>query len=117
GLKDDQVSSDQLRTPVRALADALQSLRSGKPTYFSWRTLIIGHEPDRRELRHIILVAPVLDFAQLQPGQRPLDAIRATAKRLQLDATHGVSVRLTGPVPLEDEEFATLAERAALIAS
>src|SRR4029077_12518583 len=86
-------------------------------TYFSWRTLIIGHEPDRRELRHIILVAPVLDFAQLQPGQRPLDAIRATAKRLQLDATHGVSVRLTGPVPLEDEEFATLAERAALIAS
>ena len=38
-------------------------------------------------------------------------------KQLHLDAAHGVRVRLTGPVPLEDEEFATLAQRAGLIAS
>src|SRR6202011_2725163 len=44
------------------------------------------------------------------------DAIRATAKRLGLDIGHGVRVRLTGPVPLQDEEFATLAQRAGLIA-
>ena len=116
GLNDGQVSPEQLRAPMHILADALQSMGAGKPTFFSWRTLISGHEPDQRELRHIILVDPVLDFTQLQPGQRPLDAIRTTAKRLQLDAVHGVSVRLTGPVPLQDEEFATLAQRAGLIA-
>jgi len=116
GLDDGQVSPEQLRTPFRVLADALHGLDSGKPSFFSWRTLITGKEPDKRELRHLILVDPVLDFTQLQPGQKPLTAIRTTAQRLQLDAAHGASVRLTGPVPLQDEEFATLAQRASLIA-
>jgi hopanoid biosynthesis associated RND transporter like protein HpnN len=117
GLDDGDVSPEQLRTPIRVLGDALQHLEAGKPTFFSWRTLITAKEPDKRELRHLILVDPVLDFSRLQPGQLPLAAIRATAKRLQLDAAHGVSIRLTGPVPLGDEEFATLAQRAGLIAT
>ena len=117
GVNNDQAAADKLRTPIRTLADALQSLAAGKPTFFSWRTLINGHEPDKRELVHIILVNPVLDFTQLQPGRVPIDAIRATAQRLQLDDVHGVRVRLTGPVPLQDADFATLAQRAGLIAS
>ena len=117
GLDDGDVSPEQLRTPIRVLADALQHLNAGKPTFFSWRTLITGKEPGNRELRHLILVDPVLDFSRLQPGQVPLAAIRAAANHLQLDAAHGVSVRLTGPVPLQDEEFGTLAQRAGLIAS
>jgi hypothetical protein len=117
GVNNDQAAADKLRTPIQTLAAALQGLAAGKPTFFSWRTLITGHEPDKRELVHIIRVNPVLDFTQLQPGQVPIDAIRATAKRLQLDVVHGVRVRLTGPVPLQDEDFATLAQRAGLIAS
>jgi len=35
-------------------------------------------------------------------------AIRAAARSLNLTPEHGVTVRLTGPVPLSDEEFATL---------
>jgi uncharacterized protein len=117
GVNNDQAAADKLRTPIQTLAAALQGLAAGKPTFFSWRTLITGHEADKRELVHIIRVNPVLDFTQLQPGQVPIDAIRATAKRLQLDVVHGVRVRLTGPVPLQDEDFATLAQRAGLIAS
>ena len=116
GVNDGDASVQDLRTPIRTLADALQGLAAGKPTFFSWRTLMTGQEPDTRELRHIILVDPVLDFTQLQPGQLPIDAIRTTAKQLHLDSAHGVRVRLTGQVPLQDEEFATLAQRAGLIA-
>jgi uncharacterized protein len=116
GVNTGRASPQELRTPIRTLADALQGLDAGKPTFFSWRTLITGHEPDKRELRHVILVDPVLDFTRLQPGQLPIDAIRTTAKRLQLDIDHGVRVRLTGSVPLADDEFATLAQRARLIA-
>jgi hypothetical protein len=68
--------------------------------FFSWRTLITGRQPDAHELRHIILIDPVLDFTRPQPGKLPIDAIRSTASRLQVDTTHGVRVRLTGPVPL-----------------
>jgi uncharacterized protein len=117
GVNDGETSPQELRTPMRALADALQTLAAGKPTFFSWRALITEKEPDKREMRYFILVDPVLDFSQLQPGKVPIDAIRATARRLQLDTLHGVRVRLTGPVPLADEEFATLAQRAGLIAA
>jgi hopanoid biosynthesis associated RND transporter like protein HpnN len=117
GVNQDQTAADKLRTPIRTLADALQSLAAGRPTFFSWRSLITGHEPDKRELVHIILVNPVLDFTRLQHGQVPISAIRATAKSLQLDAVHGVRVRLTGAVPLQDEDFGSLTERAGMIAS
>ncbi|HVN44783.1 MAG TPA: MMPL family transporter [Steroidobacteraceae bacterium] len=116
GVKADPASVEALRTPMRTLADALESLAAGKRQFFSWQTLISGRQPDARELRHIILVNPVLDFSHLQPGKVPVDTIRGTAERLQLDPAHGVRVRLTGPVPLRDEEFATLAQRAGLIA-
>jgi len=117
GVNSGQASPQQFRTPIRALADALHGLASGRPTFFSWQTLITGHAPEGRELRHIILIEPVLDFTRLEPGKAPLDAIRAAARRLQLNTSRGVRVRLTGPVPLQDEEFATLAERAGLIAA
>jgi hopanoid biosynthesis associated RND transporter like protein HpnN len=117
GLNNGDASPADLRTPIRTLADALQGLSAGKPTFFSWRTLISGKEPDKGDLRHIILVGPVLDYTRLQPGKLPIAAIRSTAERLQLDPAHGVRVRLTGPVPLQDEEFATLAQRAGLIAA
>jgi len=116
GVNKGETSPQDLRRAIRILADVLQGLAAGKPPFFSWRTLTTGHEPDRGELRHILLVDPVLDFTQLQPGKLPIDAIRTTAQRLQLDIVHGVRVRLTGPVPLGDEEFATLAQRASLIA-
>jgi len=116
GVSNGQASPEELRTPVRTLTDALEGVAVGKSSFFSWRSLITRHDPDTLELRHIVLVGPVLDFGQLQPGKLPIDAIRATAKRLQLDTAHGVRVRLTGPVPLQDEEFATLAQRAGLIA-
>jgi hopanoid biosynthesis associated RND transporter like protein HpnN len=116
GVNGGQALPQDLRTAIRTLADALHALAADKPSVFSWSTLITGREPDKRELRHILLVDPTLDFTQLEPGKLPVDAIRATAKRLGLDMAHGVRVRLTGPVPLQDEEFATLAQRAGLIA-
>jgi uncharacterized protein len=115
GVTRDKAAPQELRAPIRTLADALQGLAVGKPGFFSWRTLITG-QPDKRELRHLILVDPVLDFTQLQPGSLPVAAIRNTARRLQLDTVHGVRVRLTGAVPLQDEEFATVQKRAGLIA-
>lgn len=117
GLSNGQASPADLRAPIRTLADALQAVAAGRPSFFSWQTLITGKAPDPRELRHIILVNPVLDYSRLEPGAAPVAAIRATAKELGLDTAHGVRVRLTGPVPLQDEEFASLADRAGLIAS
>ena len=112
GVSSGQASLDDLHAPIARLADTLASLRQGKPTVFSWQGLIAGGAPDPRELRKLILINPKLDYSQLQPAEDASAAIRKTAADLKLD---GVRVRLTGLAPLQDEEFGTLADRAALI--
>jgi uncharacterized protein len=117
GVNSGRASLKSILGPIRRLGEALEGLRDGKVVYFSWRNLIAGGAPDKQQLRHLILVDPILDFARLEPGELPTAAIRAAAKALQLDAAHGVRVRITGPVALQDEEIATLGERAPLIAA
>ena len=115
GVTTGQATLDQLREPMNALAGAIEGVKAGKPTFFSWRALISGKTPPVRERRFIVLASPMLDFGKLLSGADASGYIRATAKTMNLDPAHGVRVRLTGPVPLQDEEFATLADRAALI--
>jgi hopanoid biosynthesis associated RND transporter like protein HpnN len=57
----------------------------------------------------------VLDFGSLTPGADAVDAVHAAASKLGLDAEHGLAVRVTGDVPLADEEFATLQENIGLV--
>lgn len=117
GVNSGRASFADIVGPIRRLADALEGLHDHKRVFFSWRNLISGGPPQKPELRHVILVDPQLEFSRLEPGQVAIAAIRTAAQQLQLDDAHGVRVRLTGPVPLQDEEFATLAERASLIAA
>ncbi len=105
---------DDFDRPLVALGDAFDSLLAGRPTFFSWRGLLAGEPPDPRELRRFIQVKPVLDYAALQPGEAPSNFIRSSWRELGYASTPGVRLRLTGPVPLADEEFATLADGAGL---
>ena len=54
----------------------------------------------------------MLDYSELEPGQRATDAIRKAAADLNFAADYQARVRLTGPVPMADEEFATIKENA-----
>ena len=115
GVGAGQATLGELDRPVAALGQTLGALRAGGPATFSWRTLISGKAAGTSDLRRVVLASPVLDFAKLQSGAGPSDFIRRAAAQDHFDPAHGVRVRLTGPVPLQDEEFATLADRAALI--
>ncbi len=115
GVGAGEAKLSDLEAPIGALADTLGALRAGRPAFFSWRTLISGQPATRRDLRRLVLASPVLDYGQLLPGADPTAFIRAAARDAHFDPAHGVRIRLTGPVPLQDEELATLADRAALI--
>jgi hopanoid biosynthesis associated RND transporter like protein HpnN len=115
GVTAGQARLGDLRRPILALTDVFAPRKPGAPVYFSWRSLISGQPASSRELRHIVLASPVLDFGKLESGAGPEAFIREQAAALGFTPAHGVRVRLTGPVPLQDEEFATLAERAWLI--
>jgi len=115
GIKYGQATLHDVEPAMTALADTFEKAAAGQPAFFSWRTLIAGQPARPSETRHIVLVQPVMDYAALEPGAAASEAIRATARSLGLDAEHGVTVRLTGQVPLSDEEFATLAQDAHLL--
>ncbi len=99
-------------TPLRTLSDTLQGVLAGKAVPLSWRSLIANRPPKPRELRRTILVKPKLEFGALEPGARATAVIRQAAVDLGLTPDKGVRVRLTGSVPLADEEFGTLADGA-----
>jgi hopanoid biosynthesis associated RND transporter like protein HpnN len=105
-----QASLADLSRPLTALAESFSAVVDARPAFFSWQTLFSDQPPGPRVLRRIILLRPVLDYSGLQPGLHATDAIRAAARELGLDPARGVSVRLTGPVPMADEEFGTLAQ-------
>ncbi len=117
GIDSGQAKLADLDRPLGALAQALDARRSGKPAFFSWRRLISGQAPGPSETRQIILVNPVLDYSRLMSGAKASDFIRQTVRDMGETPQAGVTVRLTGDVPLQDEEFASLGEGAGLIAS
>jgi hopanoid biosynthesis associated RND transporter like protein HpnN len=112
GVTSAQAKLADLQRPIEALGASLDALRAGRPAFFSWRGVISGQPPAPRDLRRFVLASPVLDFDKLEAGKGPSEFIRQAAREAHFD---GVRVRLTGPVPLEDEEISTLADRAALI--
>lgn len=114
GIKEDRAKWIDFEKPLGVMANAMDGMLAGKPTYFSWGQLLTGGAPSPSELRRFLEVKPVLNYSDLEPGADATDLIRATAKQLGLTPENGVRVRLTGSVPMADEEFGTVAEGAAL---
>ncbi len=103
----------EIYQPLQSLSAPLEDVLDGRPARFSWRKLLTGKAPASSDLRKLVLIKPTLDYGALQPGGATTKVIRAAVSDLHL-ADAGVRVRLTGPVPLADEEFATVADGALL---
>ncbi len=94
-------------------SNAIEETTAGRAAFFSWQALLSDAPPTKRETRQLLEIYPVLDFNALEPGEKPNAAIRQAVSDLNL-SRDGVTVRLTGPVRIADEEFGTLKEGAAL---
>lgn len=102
--------------PMARLADAVEATLAGREFAFSWLELLgSGSEALAAPKRRLILFQPVLDFGALKPGEQATRAVYQAAQQAQLDRAHGVEVRVTGSVPLSDEEFASLEENIGLV--
>ncbi len=100
--------------PLEALARAMDSASASEKTDFSWSALFAGAPPTTQDKRRFLQVKPVLDYSALEPGADASRALRETAVKIGLTPENGYRLRLTGDVALQDEEFATLTEGAAL---
>jgi hopanoid biosynthesis associated RND transporter like protein HpnN len=117
GLQRNMYTLDQMAHPLTMFATTLEEVAAGRQASFSWRELVSGKPPEPSDLRRIIEIKPILDYSVLEPGEKPIAMIRKIVADLKLDSEYGARVRLTGPVPIQDEEFATLKENAELNAA
>jgi hopanoid biosynthesis associated RND transporter like protein HpnN len=116
GVQQGQTTLERIDKPMKGLADALETVLAGKPAYFSWEAMMQDKSGGlKTPLRRLILIRAKLDYGALEPGSAAADVIRKTAQDLHLDEAHGARVRLTGEVPLADEEFSSLADKAWLV--
>lgn len=110
GVQSGKLKLDALAYPMNRAADTIEDILAGRPASFSWHALAQGRPAEPHELRRFIDVRPKLDFAALEPGHVASETIRQTAVELGLASKYQAKVRLTGPVALTDEEFATVKE-------
>ncbi len=79
---------------------------------FSWRELVSDKPLTDADKRAFIEFKPVLDYQALEPGKTATDAIRQAATELNFAGNYSARVRLTGPVPMANEEYATVQDGA-----
>jgi uncharacterized protein len=113
GVANGAYGIDALAPAMTMAADTVGDALAGRPAHFSWRELASG-KPEPQARRRFIEIAPVLDFNALEPGRAASEAIAATVQRLNLAGDFQARVRLTGLVPMNDAEFASLQQHAAL---
>lgn len=110
GVQSQDLKLDSLARVLNASSDTLENVLAGRPASFSWRALLQNQAPAANDLRGFIQVRPVLDYGALEPGHAATEAIRKAAA--EIVPKYQANVRLTGPVPMADEEFATIKEDA-----
>jgi len=114
GVQGGQITLDNMTWPLKLGADTLDKINAGQPASFSWQDLAQGHASAPNELRRFLNVVAKLDYSELEAGEKASSAIRQAAVDLDFAAKYQARVRLTGPIPLADEEFATIKENAVL---
>jgi uncharacterized protein len=112
GVRMKKFTLDDLAGTLNMAADTLDAVIAGRPASFSWRAMLNGAPPTASERRRFIEIRPALDFTALLPGKAATDAIRQAASDLGLGSNYRARLRLTGEVPIADEEYATLEEGA-----
>ncbi len=91
-------------------ADVIEKIAAGQPASMNWAGLFTSLAPAGDGKRAMVLAQPKLDLSALEQGGAATAFMREAIEELGLTPANGYRVRLTGQVPLNDEELATVAE-------
>ncbi|HMM88206.1 MMPL family transporter [Bradyrhizobium sp.] len=112
GVKRGQVKLDNAERPFNLISQTVEDVVNRKPATFSWRELVSDKPLTDSDRRAFIEFKPKLDYNALEPGKDATDAIRQAAVDLNFAGQYGARVRLTGPVPIANEEYSTVQDGA-----
>ena len=111
-VRQGRLKLEQLKWPLTLASETLTDVLSDKPATLSWKELLQGHHASAEGRRHFLEVEPHLDFTKLQPGSAADQGIHQAAAQLGLQQKFGATVKLTGQVPMEDQQFSVIRDSA-----
>ena len=112
GVSRGQVKLDNTERPFNLISQTVENVLNKGTATFSWRELVDDKPLTDADKRSFIEFKPKLDYNALEPGKDATDAIRQAATDLNFAGQYQARVRLTGPVPIANEEYATVQEGA-----
>jgi len=112
GVKRGQVKLDNTERPFNQISQTVEDILNKGTATFSWRGLVSDTPLTDSDRRSFIEFKPKLDYNALEPGKDATDAIRKAAVDLDFAGKYSARVRLTGPVPIANEEYATVQDGA-----
>jgi uncharacterized protein len=112
GVKRGQVKLDNTERPFNLISQTVETILNKGTATFSWRELVSDKPLTDADRRAFIEFKPKLDYSELEPGKSATDAIRQAATDLNFAGQYSARVRLTGPVPIANEEYSTVQDGA-----
>ena len=112
GVKRGQAKLDNGARAFDLITQTVETVLAKGNATFSWRELVSQKPLTDADKRSFIELKPVIDYEALEPGKDATDAIRKAASELKLAENYHARVRLTGPIPIANEEYATVQEGA-----
>lgn len=91
-------------------AGVIEKSLGGAEASMDWQGLFTALAPPGQSARAMVVTKPILNIAALQQGEIAANLIRDTARKLGITPEDGYRLRLTGQIPLNDEEFVTVTE-------
>jgi len=110
GLQSNRLKLEDFAGPLNLVSDSLDNVLAGRPSSFSWRLLTEGKGASPNESLGFLEVRPFLDFSSVEPGEQAEAAIHRLAG--PIESKYQATVRLTGPVAIDDEQFGSIKENA-----
>jgi hopanoid biosynthesis associated RND transporter like protein HpnN len=110
GVQMGRLKLDSLAPAFDRFSKTFEDVAADRPASFSWQEMFTGEKSKPGDLRKFVDIVPKLDYSALEPGKQATDAVRQAAVDAKLGPDYQARVRLTGSVPIADEEFATVKE-------
>tara|TARA_R110002020_G_C16321741_1_gene774930 strand:+ start:24380 stop:27028 length:2649 start_codon:yes stop_codon:yes gene_type:complete len=116
-LENDPAGLDKLRAPLRQILNVSKPIETSSDNYLSWTALVSDQPSVKSPVQQFIVMLPRLDWSDSMPGNAARIAIREAFADINALPGHPVTIRITGSVPMSDDELATLAETTGPIAA
>ncbi len=109
-----EVAPAQIDRPLEIVAGAAEAAAEGRRQPISWQEFLSGRKPTPGETRRFVLASTALDFGQVEAASKSIAALREAVRAGGYGPGSGVTVRVTGPVALNNDQLAALSDSAIL---